>query len=79
MQLIDLCQEAFDLAGLDELWLHPYRIISSGRTTGEYIKLELSVSDDYIPSTNLANPNLFVLIPAKVLSRWFETPCLSTH
>ena len=33
MQLIELCQEAFDLAGMD-LWLHPYRILATGRTTG---------------------------------------------
>ena len=33
MQLIELCQEAFDDAGL-ELWLLPYRILSTGRTTG---------------------------------------------
>jgi len=33
MQLIELCQEAFDLAGL-ELWVHPYRILATGRTTG---------------------------------------------
>ena len=33
MQLIELCREAFDLAGL-ELWVHPYRILATGRTTG---------------------------------------------
>jgi hypothetical protein len=33
MQLIELCREAFQDAGL-ELWLHPYRILSTGRTTG---------------------------------------------
>jgi hypothetical protein len=33
MQLIELCREAFDEAGL-ELWLLPYRILSTGRTTG---------------------------------------------
>lgn len=33
MQLIELCQEAFDEAGL-ELWMLPYRILSTGRTTG---------------------------------------------
>lgn len=33
MQLIELCREAFELAGL-ELWVHPYRIIATGRTTG---------------------------------------------
>lgn len=33
MQLIELCQEAFDLAGL-ELWVNPYRILATGRTTG---------------------------------------------
>ena len=33
MQLIQLCQEAFDLAGL-ELWVSPYRILATGRTTG---------------------------------------------
>ena len=33
MQLIELCHEAFQEAGL-ELWLYPYRILSTGRTTG---------------------------------------------
>jgi hypothetical protein len=33
MQLIELCQEAFQLAGL-ELWVNPYRILASGRTIG---------------------------------------------
>ncbi|CAB9513246.1 Phosphatidylinositol 4-kinase beta [Seminavis robusta] len=33
MQLIELCQEAFQVANL-ELWVHPYRILSTGRTTG---------------------------------------------
>lgn len=33
MQLIELCREAFELAGL-ELWVHPYRILATGRTTG---------------------------------------------
>lgn len=33
MQLIELCREAFEEAGL-ELWLLPYRILSTGRTTG---------------------------------------------
>ena len=33
MQLIELCLEAFQEAGL-ELWLHPYRILSTGRSTG---------------------------------------------
>jgi phosphatidylinositol 4-kinase B len=33
MQLIELCREAFELAGLD-LWVHPYRILATGRTTG---------------------------------------------
>ncbi|KAG7351328.1 phosphatidylinositol 3- and 4-kinase [Nitzschia inconspicua] len=33
MQLIELCQEAFQEADL-ELWMLPYRIISTGRTTG---------------------------------------------
>jgi phosphatidylinositol 4-kinase len=33
MQLIELCQEAFQEAQL-ELWLLPYRILSTGRTTG---------------------------------------------
>ena len=33
MQLIELCREAFQEAGL-ELWLHPYRILSTGRSTG---------------------------------------------
>ena len=33
MQLIELCQEAFELAGL-ELWINPYRILATGRMTG---------------------------------------------
>lgn len=33
MQLIELSQEAFELAGL-ELWVCPYRILATGRTTG---------------------------------------------
>jgi phosphatidylinositol 4-kinase B len=33
MQLIELCQEAFRMAGL-ELWVNPYRVIATGRTTG---------------------------------------------
>jgi phosphatidylinositol 4-kinase len=33
MQLIELCQEAFEVAGL-ELWLHPYRVLATGRSTG---------------------------------------------
>jgi phosphatidylinositol 4-kinase B len=33
MQLIELSQEAFELAGL-ELWISPYRILATGRTTG---------------------------------------------
>jgi phosphatidylinositol 4-kinase len=33
MQLIELSKEAFELAGL-ELWLSPYRIIATGRSTG---------------------------------------------
>ncbi|KAL7572589.1 hypothetical protein ACA910_000404 [Epithemia clementina (nom. ined.)] len=33
MQLIELCQEAFEIAGL-ELWVSPYRILATGRTTG---------------------------------------------
>jgi len=33
MQLIELCQEAFEIAGL-ELWVNPYRILATGRTTG---------------------------------------------
>lgn len=43
MQLIELCDEAFQLAGLD-LWLHPYRILATGRTTGviEMVKNAMS-------------------------------------
>lgn len=33
MQLVGLCREAFDAAGL-ELWVRPYRILATGRTTG---------------------------------------------
>lgn len=33
MQLVELCKEAFDIAGL-ELWVSPYRILATGRTTG---------------------------------------------
>jgi phosphatidylinositol 4-kinase len=43
MQLIELCDEAFQLAGL-ELWLHPYRVLATGRTTGviEMVKNAMS-------------------------------------
>jgi Phosphatidylinositol 3- and 4-kinase len=33
MQLIELCQEAFQVANL-ELWVHPYRILATGKCTG---------------------------------------------
>jgi len=33
MQLIHLCAEAFQTAGLD-LWVHPYEIVATGRSTG---------------------------------------------
>ena len=33
MQLIELCEEAFQISGI-ELWVHPYRILATGRTTG---------------------------------------------
>jgi Phosphatidylinositol 3- and 4-kinase len=33
MQLIELCQEAFQVANL-ELWVHPYRILATGKSTG---------------------------------------------
>lgn len=33
MQLIVLCDEAFCTAGLD-LWIHPYNIVATGRSTG---------------------------------------------
>jgi phosphatidylinositol 4-kinase len=33
MQLIVLCDEAFRTAGLD-LWIHPYNIVATGRSTG---------------------------------------------
>lgn len=33
MQMIGLCQEAFQTAGLD-LWVHPYNIIATGLSTG---------------------------------------------
>jgi len=33
MQLIELCDEAFQTAGLD-LWIHPYKIVATGRSTG---------------------------------------------
>jgi hypothetical protein len=43
MQLIALCDKAFQLAGL-ELWLHPYRVLATGRTTGviEMVKNAMS-------------------------------------
>jgi phosphatidylinositol 4-kinase len=34
MQLIVLCAEAFKTAGLDNLWVHPYEIVATGRSTG---------------------------------------------
>ena len=33
MQLIELCRQVFEMAGL-ELWLQPYRILATGKTTG---------------------------------------------
>ena len=44
MQLIELCKEAFQEAGL-ELWLLPYRILSTGRTTGiiEMVRNAMSI------------------------------------
>jgi phosphatidylinositol 4-kinase B len=45
MQLIELCQEAFQEAGL-ELWLLPYRILSTGRTTGIIEMVRNSMSFD---------------------------------
>jgi len=33
MQLIELCAEALQTAGLD-LWIHPYKIVATGRSTG---------------------------------------------
>jgi len=45
MQLIQLCQEAFDLAGL-ELWVNPYRILATGRTTGVIEMVRNSMSFD---------------------------------
>jgi len=45
MQLIDLCQEAFQEAGL-ELWLLPYRILSTGRSTGIIEMVRNSMSFD---------------------------------
>lgn len=47
MQLIQLCQEAFELAGL-ELWLLPYRIVSTGRSTGIIECLKNTLSFDAI-------------------------------
>ena len=47
MQLIQLCQEAFESAGLD-LWVHPYHILATGRTTGEFLFLCLSASGPFI-------------------------------
>lgn len=43
MQLIELCQEAFQVAGL-ELWVLPYRIVPTGRSTGiiELVKNSMS-------------------------------------
>lgn len=45
MQLIELCQEAFQEAGL-ELWLLPYRILATGRTTGIIEMVRNSMSFD---------------------------------
>jgi len=45
MQLIELCQEAFVLAGLD-LWVSPCRIVATGRTTGVIELLRNAMSFD---------------------------------
>jgi phosphatidylinositol kinase/protein kinase (PI-3 family) len=44
MQLVQLCQEAFQEAE-QELWILPYRIISAGRTTGiiEMVRNAMSI------------------------------------
>lgn len=45
MQLIELCSEAFELAGL-ELWTYPYRILATGRSTGIIEMVRNSMSFD---------------------------------
>jgi len=45
MQLIQLCKEAFALAGL-ELWLQPYKIVSTGKSTGMIELLKNTLSFD---------------------------------
>ena len=45
MQLIELCREAFENAGL-ELWVHPYRILATSRTTGIIETVRNAISFD---------------------------------
>merc|ERR1712071_441683 len=45
MQLIELCQEAFENAGL-ELWVHPYRILATSRSTGIIETVRNAISFD---------------------------------
>jgi len=44
MQMIELCKEIFDQAGL-ELWIHPYRILATSKTTGiiEMVRNAMSI------------------------------------
>jgi len=45
MQLIELCEEAFENAGL-ELWLKPYRILATSRRTGVIETVQNAISFD---------------------------------
>ena len=45
MQLIELCREAFESAGL-ELWVHPYCILATGRTTDIIAMVRSAMSFD---------------------------------
>ena len=45
MQLIELCQEAFENAGL-ELWVHPYRILATSSSTGIIETVRNAISFD---------------------------------
>lgn len=50
MQLIELCREAFESAGLKP-WVHPYRILATGRTTDIIAMIRNAMSFDVLPNT----------------------------
>mmetsp|Transcript_16896 Transcript_16896/g.25457 ORF Transcript_16896/g.25457 Transcript_16896/m.25457 type:complete len:1193 (+) Transcript_16896:119-3697(+) len=65
IQLIELCQEIFSEAGLDDmLWLKPYRIVSTGPSAGFVETLPNTLSIDAIKKTDgfVSLPKYFELL-----------------